>query len=176
MIMAAKGGDSLRHRRRRPVGDPRRRGRRAGPGALRGGNLEGASQRRGVQPRRPKPSRTASEGQRSVEELVDRYQITNAAVRDLLVAYLKERQPALDYTSLRNLSLRAGTLLLGRHRAHQPGIDTLPCPVGSQAPGSSASDPEPTIMRTSAGETVQPVERLATSTSPPPSGRRPGSV
>ena len=39
-------------------------------------------------------------GQRSVAQLVDRYPIACRPIRDLLVAYLAERQPAIDYTTL----------------------------------------------------------------------------
>ena len=39
-------------------------------------------------------------GQLSIEELVDRYRLRCTPVRDLIVDYLRERQPALDYASL----------------------------------------------------------------------------
>jgi len=42
-------------------------------------------------------------GQHTVEELIDRYGLACRPVRDLLVDYLRERQPALDYTSLVSL-------------------------------------------------------------------------
>ena len=42
--------------------------------------------------------------QRTPGELIDRYDLAGPPVRDLLVDYLKERQPALDYSSLRKLS------------------------------------------------------------------------
>ena len=103
-----------------------------------------------------------SEGQRSVEELVDRYQITNAAVRDLLVAYLKERQPALDYTSLRNLCYVLARCFWADIEAHQPGIDTLALPRGVASAWKQRLRTRTTIMRTSAGETVEvSVERLS---------------
>ena len=41
-------------------------------------------------------------GQRTVEELVDRYPIACRPVRDLIVEYLKERQPSIDYVTLRH--------------------------------------------------------------------------
>jgi hypothetical protein len=52
-------------------------------------------------PQRLRAFRTA--GQLTPEELVDRYQLQSRPVRDLLVDYLRERQPAMDYTSLKNL-------------------------------------------------------------------------
>jgi hypothetical protein len=43
-------------------------------------------------------------GQRSPAQLVDRYPIECRPIRDLLVAYLAERQPAIDYTTLVTLA------------------------------------------------------------------------
>jgi hypothetical protein len=66
-----------------------------------------------------------SPGQRSVEELVDRYPITCRQVRDLLVDYLKERQPGIDYSTLRTQAyLLARCFWLDLER-HHPDIDSL---------------------------------------------------
>jgi hypothetical protein len=67
-------------------------------------------------------------GQRSPAELVDRYAISCRPMRDLLVAYLAERQPAIDYTTLVSLAYH-----LVRHfwfdlEQHHPGIDSLRLP------------------------------------------------
>jgi hypothetical protein len=43
-------------------------------------------------------------GRSTVEELVDRYKIRHAGVRQLLIAYLERRKPELDYSTLDNLS------------------------------------------------------------------------
>jgi hypothetical protein len=43
-------------------------------------------------------------GQRPAGQLVDRYQLQCRPVRDLLVDYLRERQPAVDYTTLSKLA------------------------------------------------------------------------
>jgi hypothetical protein len=43
-------------------------------------------------------------GQLTVEELVDRYRLQCKPVRDLIVDYLRERQPSLDYASLDAIS------------------------------------------------------------------------
>ncbi len=67
----------------------------------------------------------AAPGQQSVEQLVDRYDFACRPVRDLLVAYLRERQPTLDYTSLRNLSFELGKMFWKDLEAHHPGIDSL---------------------------------------------------
>ena len=48
----------------------------------------------------------AHRGQRTPDELIDRYRPGLPALRDLLVDYLKERQPAMDYSSLGSLPAR----------------------------------------------------------------------
>ncbi|MFF4085212.1 tyrosine-type recombinase/integrase [Streptomyces sp. NPDC001777] len=68
---------------------------------------------------------TRHSGQVSVADLVDRYQLQCTPVRDLLVDYLVERQPALDFSSLEDLSR-----ILARHfwknlEDLRPGIDSL---------------------------------------------------
>jgi hypothetical protein len=45
-----------------------------------------------------------SAGQQTPEELIDRYHLACRPVRDLLVDYLRERQPAIDYSTLRTLA------------------------------------------------------------------------
>jgi integrase len=64
-------------------------------------------------------------GQLTVEELVDGYQVTNRPVRDLLVDYLHERQAAMDYVSLRQLSTKLVLLFWRDLELHEPGIDSL---------------------------------------------------
>ena len=64
-------------------------------------------------------------GQLSVEELVDGYDVSNRAVRDLLVDYLHERQAALDYSSLRQLASKLVLLFWRDLELHEPGIDSL---------------------------------------------------
>jgi hypothetical protein len=61
-------------------------------------------------------------------------------VRDLLVDYLKQRQPALDYASLDSVSQSLADLLWARIEALSPGIATLPLPpeVAHEAIGSLA--------------------------------------
>jgi len=63
--------------------------------------------------------------QKSAEELVDRCGIACRPVRDLLVAYLKERQPALDYTTLENLSRNLARHFWRDLEGHHPGIASL---------------------------------------------------
>lgn len=68
-------------------------------------------------------------GQRTPEELIDRYDLACRPVRDLLVDYLRERQPALDYNSLDSLANFLGRLFWADLEAHHPGIDNLRLPV-----------------------------------------------
>lgn len=67
-------------------------------------------------------------GQRTPQELIDRYQIACRPIRDLLVDYLRERQPALDYTSLDTLSYHLGKRFWADIETHHPGIDNLRLP------------------------------------------------
>ena len=77
-------------------------------------------------PGRLRQLRTA--GQRTPAELIDRHQLTSRPVRDLLVDYLRERQPAMDYASLEQLARRLG-MFWADLEAHHPGIDSLTyCP------------------------------------------------
>ena len=66
-----------------------------------------------------------AQGQISVEQMIDRYHIACRPVRDVLVDYLRERQPSLDFTSLRALSYGLGKLFWKDLETHHPGIDSL---------------------------------------------------
>ncbi|MFD6995017.1 tyrosine-type recombinase/integrase [Streptomyces mirabilis] len=70
----------------------------------------------------------ARAGQVTPERLVDRYGIKNGPMRDLLISYLTERQPALDYNTLKGLS----TILAGNFWAdlehHHPEMESLRLP------------------------------------------------
>ncbi|MGW4720837.1 site-specific integrase, partial [Nocardia sp. NPDC004260] len=68
-------------------------------------------------------------GQRTPEELIDRYGIVCQPIRDLLVDYLRERQPALDYNSLESLSQHLGRNFWANIEQLHPGIDTLHLPA-----------------------------------------------
>ena len=74
-------------------------------------------------PGRLRAFRTA--GQLTPGELVDRYQLHCRPVRDLLVDYLRERQPAVDYTSLKNLAYYLAQRFWADLEQHHPGIDSL---------------------------------------------------
>ncbi|MGH3196756.1 MAG: hypothetical protein ACRDNT_12645 [Streptosporangiaceae bacterium] len=67
-------------------------------------------------------------GQLTAGQLIDRYGIACRPVRDLLVDYLRERQPSVDYATLRNLAQRLGSVFWRDLELHHPGIDSLHLP------------------------------------------------
>jgi hypothetical protein len=67
-------------------------------------------------------------GQPSCEQLIDRYQISCRPVRDVLVDYLRERQPSVDFSSLQRFAYLLGKLFWADLEAHHPGIDSLQLP------------------------------------------------
>lgn len=69
-----------------------------------------------------------SPGQRSVEQLVDRHEIASAPIRDLLVDYLRERQPGVDYSTLVQLAYTLVGCFWADLERHHPGIDSLRLP------------------------------------------------
>ena len=70
-----------------------------------------------------------STGQRTPEELIDRCHLKCRPVRDLLVDYLRERQPALDYGSLKTLARNLGMLFWQDLERRNPGISSLHLPA-----------------------------------------------
>ena len=64
-------------------------------------------------------------GQLTVEQMVDRYDLACRPVRDLLVDYLRERQPALDYNSLTTLATTLGLWFWKDLENCHPGIGSL---------------------------------------------------
>src|SRR6476646_4505265 len=64
-------------------------------------------------------------GQPSCEALIDRYRIACRPVRDVLVDYLQERQPSMDFSSLQRHAYLLGKLFWADLEAHHPGIDSL---------------------------------------------------
>jgi hypothetical protein len=64
-------------------------------------------------------------GRLTVEQLVDRYQLACRPVRNLLVDYLRERQPAIDYNTLTGLATALGLWFWKDLERHHPGIDAL---------------------------------------------------
>lgn len=64
-------------------------------------------------------------GQSSTEDLVDRYRVRCRPVRDLLVDYLNERRPALDFNSFEDLSRTLVRSFWSDLEQHHPGINSL---------------------------------------------------
>lgn len=67
-------------------------------------------------------------GQPTCEQLIDRYRIACRPVRDLLVDYLRERQPSVDFSSLQRFAYLLGKLFWADLEAHHRGIDSLKLP------------------------------------------------
>jgi Phage integrase family len=90
------------------------------------------------------------------EQLVDRYELTCCPIRDLLVSYLHERQPSLDYNSLKDLSYYLARRFWKDLEIHHPGIDSLRLApevaaawrdrlLNKQPPGPGTGEPIPRI-------------------------------
>lgn len=69
-----------------------------------------------------------AQGRLSIEELVDRYRLGCAPVRDLIVDYLRERQPSLDFASIDAISRTLAGLFWAEIETLCPGIDSLRLP------------------------------------------------
>jgi hypothetical protein len=67
-------------------------------------------------------------GQLSVEQMVDRYDLACRPVRDLLVDYLRERQPGIDYSTLIGWVTARVPCFWKDLGIHHPGIDSLRLP------------------------------------------------
>ncbi|MCZ1012295.1 site-specific integrase [Streptomyces lydicus] len=67
-------------------------------------------------------------GQLTPEQLVDRFRLRCQPVRDLIVDYLKERQPSVDYSTLQNLSRALAHNFWADLERHHPGIDSIALP------------------------------------------------
>ena len=82
----------------------------------------------GVLPRGTSLRRSSRQGQHPTAHLVDRYRIACRPVRDLLVRYLQERRPSMDYASLANLATLLARTFWADLERHHPGIDTIDLP------------------------------------------------
>ena len=65
------------------------------------------------------------QGQLTTAELIGQYDLACAPVRDLLTGYLDERQPAVDYATLKQLAYLLGKLFWKDLETHNPGISSL---------------------------------------------------
>ena len=64
-------------------------------------------------------------GQQTAAQLIDRYDLACGPVRDLLVDYLNERRPGIDYVTLGDLAYQLGLLFWKDLETHHPGISSL---------------------------------------------------
>jgi hypothetical protein len=67
-------------------------------------------------------------GQPTTEELVAQRKLQCGPVRDLLIRYLNERRPGMDFSSFRQLTWTLAGTFWGDLERHHPGIDTLDLP------------------------------------------------
>ena len=72
-------------------------------------------------------------GQLSVEQLVDRHDLACRPVRDLLVDYLRERQPGIDHGTLVKLVINLVPRFWKDLETHHAGISSLHLPPGIAA-------------------------------------------
>jgi hypothetical protein len=109
-------------------------------------------------PARLRQLRTA--GQRTPEEMTGRHQLACQPIRDLLVDYLRERQPAMDYGSLEQLARRLG-MFWADLEAHHPGIDSLHLSAEvADAWKQPMRTKQQTITSATGGKTVIDAERI----------------
>ncbi|MFL6110046.1 MAG: hypothetical protein ACJ786_01635, partial [Catenulispora sp.] len=99
--------------------------------------------------------------QLSVEKLVDQYALTCRPVRDLLVAYLAEHRPRLDYASLKQLAYHLAKLFWKDLENHHPGIDSLRLPPDIATAWKSRTAVKTVIVRTADGRQVETSEARA---------------
>lgn len=67
-------------------------------------------------------------GRLTIEQLVDRYPLRCRPIRDLVVDYLRERQPSLDFASVDAISRTLAGLFWAQIEVLAPGIDSLRLP------------------------------------------------
>ncbi len=96
-------------------------------------------------------------GQRTPEQMIDRYNLACRPMRDLLVDYLKERQPALDYNSLESLANLLGNRFWADLEAHNPGICSLHLPGEVARSWKQRLQTTTRKVRTQAGQSTQVV-------------------
>jgi hypothetical protein len=101
-------------------------------------------------------------GQRTPQEMIDRYHLACRPVRDLLVDYLRERQPAVDYITLESLARSLGRDFWQDLERHHPGICTLQLPPEAASSWKQRRRTKPrTVTDTGTGEkTAVAVPRL----------------
>jgi hypothetical protein len=96
-----------------------------------------------------------TQGQLSCEQLIDRYGIECGPVRDLLVDYLRERQPVVDYPTLHKLSYVLGRLFWRDLELHEPGIASLHLPAEAAAAWKQRITTKTTRSRSAGGQVTE---------------------
>jgi integrase len=96
-----------------------------------------------------------STGPRTPAELIGRYHLTCRPVRDLLIDYLSERQPAMDYGSLKSLAGILGMLFWQDLERHNPGISSLHLPADVAGAWKQRLQTKPTTITSAAGGKTQ---------------------
>ena len=96
-----------------------------------------------------------TQGQLSCGQLIGRYGIECRPVRDLLVDYLRERQPAVDYPTLHKLSYVLGRLFWRDLELHHPGIASLHLPAEAAAAWKQRITIKTTRIRSAGGEVTE---------------------
>lgn len=94
-------------------------------------------------------------GRLTIEELVDRYPLQCKPIRDLIVDYLRERQPALDFSSLDAVSRTLAGLFWAQVEALAPGIDSLRLPPDTARAWKEGLHTKKRITTDVAGERVE---------------------
>ncbi len=101
-------------------------------------------------------------GQLTPAGLIDRYSLACQPVRDLLVDYLRERQPGLDYKSLKDLAYYLGKRFWQDLEHHRPGIDSLDLAREVADAWKQRQRTRPKTITAATGEkTVIEVERIS---------------
>ncbi|WP_243983196.1 site-specific integrase [Streptomyces sp. NEAU-YJ-81] len=72
-------------------------------------------------------------GQLSCEQLIDRHGVASAPIRALLIDYLEERRPQLDYSTLDRLARNLTRNFWSDLERHHPGINSLDLSSGVAA-------------------------------------------
>lgn len=94
-------------------------------------------------------------GQLSIDELVDRYPLRCKPVRDLIVDYLRERQPSLDFASLDAMSRSLAGRFWAQIERLAPGIDSLRLPPEVARAWKEELATKRRVTTNAAGDTVE---------------------
>ena len=100
-------------------------------------------------------------GQRTVGELVDRYPVACRPVRDLIVDYLRERQPSINYVTLKNRAYELTRCFWADLEQHHPGIDSLRLSPEMAAAWKQRLRTRTKTVASGGKKTVVEVERLS---------------